>query len=437
MFTDEFSSHIFDTFSLKMIKFKPKSYYKAFNVSMLTMWCIQDSFQPGCISSSVPVLSSSLHPWQSVVFMLTLLKGNFLNFLFRLLSANVYRENCVIIRFYQFGQLDSFFNFFPFSYLSSQQGYGCESKLYSLDHGHEKPQDKKKRTSGLATLKKKFIKRRKSNRSADHAKQMRELLSGWDVRDVNALVEEYEGTSALKELSLQASVARPEARTLQKDMADLYEYKYCTDVDLIFQETCFPVHRAILAARCPFFKTLLSSSPEYGAEIIMDINTAGIDMPMFSALLHYLYTGEFGMEDSRFQNVDILVQLRDIGARQTPHHLSCSDLGRAQNPATWKTCCPTQRPAPGQRGQRASLPPQGQPCQSQPCQSQPRPYVSVPLPGGPAITASLSAYRGVSKHLGRRLKSPNRPNQLPTLAALRNPGAGRSLLRGPAPLQGA
>ncbi|XP_058511390.1 BTB/POZ domain-containing protein 7 [Ochotona princeps] len=193
----------------------------------------------------------------------------------------------------------------------SQQGFGCESKLYSLDHGHEKPQDKKKRTSGLATLKKKFIKRRKSNRSADHAKQMRELLSGWDVRDVNALVEEYEGTSALKELSLQASLARPEARTLQRDMADLYEYKYCTDVDLIFQETCFPVHRAILAARCPFFKTLLSSSPEYGAEIIMDIATAGIDMPMFSALLHYLYTGEFGMEDSRFQNVDILVQLSE------------------------------------------------------------------------------------------------------------------------------
>lgn len=193
----------------------------------------------------------------------------------------------------------------------SQQGYGCESKLYSLDHGHEKPQDKKKRTSGLATLKKKFIKRRKSNRSADHAKQMRELLSGWDVRDVNALVEEYEGTSALKELSLQASLARPEARTLQRDMAELYEYKYCTDVDLIFQETCFPVHRAILAARCPFFKTLLSSSPEYGAEIIMDITTAGIDMPMFSALLHYLYTGEFGMEDSRFENVDILVQLSE------------------------------------------------------------------------------------------------------------------------------
>ncbi|XP_006632633.2 BTB/POZ domain-containing protein 7 [Lepisosteus oculatus] len=193
----------------------------------------------------------------------------------------------------------------------SHQGYGCESKLYSLEHGHDKPQDKKKKSSGLATLKKKFIKRRKSSRSADHAKQMRELLSGWDVRDVNALVEEYEGTAALKELNFQASLARPEALTLQKDLADLYEYKYCTDVDLIFQDTCFPVHRAILAARCPFFKTLLSSSPEYGAEIMMDINTAGIDMPMFSALLHYLYTGEFGMEDARFQNVDILVQLSE------------------------------------------------------------------------------------------------------------------------------
>uniref|UniRef100_A0A2I3I0E7 BTB domain-containing protein n=1 Tax=Nomascus leucogenys TaxID=61853 RepID=A0A2I3I0E7_NOMLE len=195
----------------------------------------------------------------------------------------------------------------------SQQGYGCEPKLYSLDHGHEKPQDKKKRTSGPATFRKNLIKRRKSDRSANHAKQMRELLSGWDIRDVNALVEEYERRSALKELSLQASLARPEAQTLQKDMADLYEYKYRTDIDFIFQETCYPVHRAILAARCPFFKTMLSSSPEYGAEIIMDINTAGIDMPMFSALLHYLYTGEFGMEDSGFQNVIILVQLNMPG----------------------------------------------------------------------------------------------------------------------------
>lgn len=194
----------------------------------------------------------------------------------------------------------------------SQQGYGWESKLYSLEHGHERPADRKKKSLGLATLKRRFIKRRKSSRSADHARQMRELLSGWDVRDTNALVEEYEGTAALKELSFQASLARAEAPNLQRDLAALYQHKYCTDVDLIFHGTCFPAHRAILAVRCPFFKTLLTSAPGYGAEVLMDVDTAGIDVPMFSALLQYLYTGEFGAaEDSRLQNVDVLVQLSE------------------------------------------------------------------------------------------------------------------------------
>lgn len=196
----------------------------------------------------------------------------------------------------------------------SQQGYGWESKLYSLEHSHERPADRKKKSLGLATLKRRLMKRRKSSRSADHARQMRELLSGWDVRDTNALVEEYEGTAALKELSFQASLARAEAPSLQRDLAALYQHKYCTDVDLIFQGTCFPAHRAILATRCPFFKTLLSSSPGYGAEVLMDIDTAGIDVPMFSALLHYLYTGEFGVsgaEDTRLKNVDVLVQLSE------------------------------------------------------------------------------------------------------------------------------
>lgn len=210
--------------------------------------------------------------------------------------------------------LVSLFLFPPGTSSYSQQGYGWESKLYSLEHGHDRPADRKKKSLGLATLKRRFIKRRKSSRSADHARQMRELLSGWDVRDTNALVEEYEGTAALKELSFQASLARAEAPSLQRDLAALYQHKYCTDVDLIFQGTCFPAHRAVLAARCPFFKTLLSSSPGYGAEVLMDIETAGIDVPMFSALLHYLYSGELGgrgAEDTRLQNMDVLVQLSE------------------------------------------------------------------------------------------------------------------------------
>lgn len=159
---------------------------------------------------------------------------------------------------------------------------------------------------------------------------MRELLSGWDVRDVNALVEEYEGTSALKELSLQAGLARTDARTLQRDLALLYQHKYCTDVDLIFQDSCFPAHRAVLAARCPFFKTLLSSSPGYGAEVLLDVGTAGMDAHMFSALLHYLYTGELGPEvDPRLRNMDVLRRLSEEFG--TPNSLEEDMRGLCEN----------------------------------------------------------------------------------------------------------
>ncbi|KAG7461221.1 hypothetical protein MATL_G00207780 [Megalops atlanticus] len=196
----------------------------------------------------------------------------------------------------------------------AQQGYGCESKLYSLEQGPEKPQDKKKKSSGLATLKRKFIKRRKSSRSADHARQMRELLSGWDVRDVNALVEEYEGTAALKELSLRAGLARPEARTLRRDLAALYEQRLCADAQLLFQGARFPVHRAVLAARCPLFKKLLPPA-ERGADILMDGGVAGVDAPMFDALLRYLYTGELGVAGER---ADILARLGEEFGTPSP-----------------------------------------------------------------------------------------------------------------------
>ncbi|KAI5615155.1 BTB/POZ domain-containing protein 7 [Silurus asotus] len=183
--------------------------------------------------------------------------------------------------------------------------------LPCLEHCPEKPQDKKKKSSSLATLKRRFIKRRKASRSADHARHMRDLLSGWDVRDVAALVEEYEGTAALKELSMQACLARPEARTLPQDLASLYQHKYCTDVELIFQDTRFAAHRAVLAARCPFFRTLLSSSPGFSTQLLLDVGAAGIDASMFSALLRYLYTGELGGDDARLHNVDVLLRLSE------------------------------------------------------------------------------------------------------------------------------
>ncbi|KAK8373937.1 hypothetical protein O3P69_011961, partial [Scylla paramamosain] len=64
-----------------------------------------------------------------------------------------------------------------------------------------------------------------------------------------------------------------------------------------------------------------------GAQIGVDIRTPGIDVPMFSALLRYLYTGEFNAYDgtSRAQlglsNLDLLMQLcEEFG---TPNPLEC------------------------------------------------------------------------------------------------------------------
>lgn len=125
-----------------------------------------------------------------------------------------------------------------------------------------------------------------------------------------------------------------------------------------------------------------------------------------------------GTPQAQCRLLDIWNRVPQAALARSPHTCPQRSLGALSHAAVWKICCPTQHPSPRQRGQRARLPPQGQHCQSQP-----RPCRSVLLPGGPATT-SLSSCRGVGRHLGRRVRSPNWPNQLSTPSALRNPGAG-------------
>ena len=77
------------------------------------------------------------------------------------------------------------------------------------------------------------------------------------------------------------------------------QHKYCTDVDLVYQDTVFPTHRAVLCIRCPFFRELLARHPEYGARVSVNVRTPGVDVPLFSALLRYVYTGDFGLDEAR------------------------------------------------------------------------------------------------------------------------------------------
>ncbi|XP_022914919.2 BTB/POZ domain-containing protein 7 [Onthophagus taurus] len=170
--------------------------------------------------------------------------------------------------------------------------------------------ERKKKVTGFATLKKKFIRRRRSSKTCDHGRMLRELVSDWSSLEVSALLEEYEALESLKDLCVQAELARPAAATFKQDLSDLYDFKYCTDADLVYRGACFPIHRALLSARCPYFRDLLAGCPGYGARICLELRTATVDVQLFSALLRYLYTGDICPHDTNI-DLNLLRRLRE------------------------------------------------------------------------------------------------------------------------------
>ena len=188
----------------------------------------------------------------------------------------------------------------PFSRLSA---------VYGVSEGELSAREKKKKASKFATLRRKLIRVRRHSRSLDYGKALRELISSWHVRDVSALVQEYEALVSLKELALAANLARPNANTLRQDLSTLYDCKFCTDVDLLYKGTCFPAHRSLLAIRSPFFRDLLSRYPDYGVSVPVKLKTSGVDVTLFSALLRYLYTDDLNTQELNLENSEILQKL--------------------------------------------------------------------------------------------------------------------------------
>lgn len=203
---------------------------------------------------------------------------------------------------------------------ASRSTFARLSHAYTFNEAESEAKEKKKKSlSKFATLRKKFVRSRHQNRSHDHAKTVREMLSFWPIEDIKVLVQEYEVTSTIKELSSAASLARPTSHSLRYDLSRLYDCKFCTDVDLIFKNNCFPVHRAILSARSPFFKKLLSQHPEYGAQVHIKLKTPDIDVGLFSVLLRYLYCDDFIEEN--VGNAELLGQLaREFGVPNALEH---------------------------------------------------------------------------------------------------------------------
>ncbi|XP_017491500.1 PREDICTED: BTB/POZ domain-containing protein 7-like, partial [Rhagoletis zephyria] len=171
-------------------------------------------------------------------------------------------------------------------------------------------EQRRKRVTGFATLKRKFIRRRRSSKACDHARVLRDFVSDWTPLELAALCEEYEALAALRDLSVQAELARPPATTFKQDLAALYDLKTCTDCDLVFRGSIFPVHRSILSSRCSYFRDLLAGCPGFGARICLELPTSPIDVQLFSSLLRYLYTGDLCPHDPSM-DISLLRQLGD------------------------------------------------------------------------------------------------------------------------------
>ncbi|PIK53091.1 putative BTB/POZ domain-containing protein 7 [Apostichopus japonicus] len=168
---------------------------------------------------------------------------------------------------------------------------------------------RRRRPKTFSSLKRKIVKRKNSSKIPDSAKSMRDMLSHWNPLDVHSLVEEYEALTVIKDLAIQADKARPIVPNLKRDLLDLYTNSCCCDVKLRFKGILFPAHRAILSARCSFFRHLLRKYPGHDADVSVDLGVHGVTVEMFAALLRYLYTADFNTNASQVENFETFLAL--------------------------------------------------------------------------------------------------------------------------------
>lgn len=125
--------------------------------------------------------------------------------------------------------------------------------------------EKKKKRSGLSTLKRKLVGKKKNWRAADHSRHFKEHFHGKPLPLLSSLLEHYEVMLAMRDLKMQADLARPPAPTLQQNLETLYTQGHCPDFTLVYQGTKFPTHKSILLARCPYFKV---TTPNLGTLLL-------------------------------------------------------------------------------------------------------------------------------------------------------------------------
>ena len=102
--------------------------------------------------------------------------------------------------------------------------------------------------------KKKLIGKRRHSKGNDHGRCFREHFVDCPSDTLKALSSQYEALTMLRDLSVQANLARPPAATLGQSLAELFVSGSCSDITLVYRGHRIPAHRTILMARCPYFR---------------------------------------------------------------------------------------------------------------------------------------------------------------------------------------
>ena len=127
-----------------------------------------------------------------------------------------------------------------------------------LVNTHSSCRQKKKRSYGFATFKKKLIGKRRHCKGSDHNRCFREYFIDCPSEILKSLLGQYEALTLLKDLSVQADLARPPAQTLGQNLGELFESESCCDIVLVYGGHRIPAHKSILMARCPYFSRHLA-----------------------------------------------------------------------------------------------------------------------------------------------------------------------------------
>ncbi|CAH0602480.1 unnamed protein product [Chrysodeixis includens] len=155
---------------------------------------------------------------------------------------------------------------------------------------------KKAAGSGLGTLRRRIalVRRPRDNRpdrGCEHARFIRSVVSSWRLAEVFLLCEELEAAAALRDLVTQAELAREPAAALHADLAAAYKDRWWCDVELVGAGWSLAAHRALLAARCTYFRDLLQRYPPPCVRVPLEGAGGALSRSELEAALLALYAG--------------------------------------------------------------------------------------------------------------------------------------------------